>query len=83
MELIVAGQKALGAEELKELAFGFGLDAELFAGVPGESEQEAAARMDVAREVLRELDFTARSVARRLMAGGAERGRVRAWKAAA
>ncbi|MFI1518349.1 hypothetical protein [Kitasatospora cineracea] len=83
MELIVAGQRALGARELMELAFGVGVDAELFAGVEGESDQEAAARLDVAREVLRELDFTARSVARQLMQAGAERGRVQAWKAAA
>ncbi len=83
MKTIVAGQEALGAEELKELAFGVGVDADLFAGVPGESPGQEAARLDVAREVLRELDFTARSVARRLMGAGAERSRVRAWKVAA
>ncbi|RPE33749.1 hypothetical protein [Kitasatospora cineracea] len=83
MELIVAGQRALGTRELMELAFGVGVDAELFVGVEGESDQEAKARLDVAREVLRELDFTARSVARWLMQAGAERGRVQAWKAAA
>ncbi|MFD7729557.1 hypothetical protein ACFV6F_04100 [Kitasatospora phosalacinea] len=83
MKLIVAGQEALGAEELKELAFGVGVDADLFAGVPGESPEQEAARLDVAREVLRELDLAASGIARRLMGAGAERLRVRAWKAVA
>ncbi|MFD8483197.1 hypothetical protein [Kitasatospora sp. NPDC059673] len=83
MKTIVAGQEALGAEELRELALGVGVDAELFAGVPGESPEEERARLDVAREVERELDLAARGVARRLMRAGAERRRVLAWKAVA
>ncbi|GGO86699.1 hypothetical protein [Wenjunlia tyrosinilytica] len=57
---MVAGQEAITASEFVELAFGLdeaplGVDRELFAGVLGESEQERAARLDVAREVLAEL----------------------------
>ncbi|WP_404869161.1 hypothetical protein ACI1MP_20015 [Kitasatospora griseola] len=83
MELIVAGQTALGAEELKELALGVGVDPDLFAGVPGESADEERARLDVAREVERELDLAVRGVARRLIRAGAERPLALAWKAAA
>jgi hypothetical protein len=50
---IVAGQEAVTRAEYLELAAGF--DPELFAGVPGESADEQAARLDVAGEVLAEL----------------------------
>ncbi|MFJ8440108.1 hypothetical protein [Kitasatospora griseola] len=53
MKSIVAGQHAVGSEEFAELALG--VDEELFAGVPGESVLEYAARMDVALAVLADL----------------------------
>ncbi|MFF8968682.1 hypothetical protein [Streptomyces sp. NPDC014995] len=57
MKCIVAGHEAVTAAEFAELAFG--LDRELFAGpAVAESEEERAARLDVAREVLAELRET-------------------------
>ncbi|MFB7618411.1 hypothetical protein [Kitasatospora sp. NPDC056181] len=56
MRNIVAGQRALNSEEFAELAFG--VDSEftrLFAGVPGESGLERAARVDAAVDVLADL----------------------------
>ena len=50
---IVAGQRAADPEEFAELALG--VDEELFAGVPGESALDRAARMDVAAAVLADL----------------------------
>jgi hypothetical protein len=50
---IVAGQEAVTRAEYLELAAGF--DPELFAGVPGESAEERAVRLDVAGDVLAEL----------------------------
>ncbi|MET8627741.1 hypothetical protein ABZW30_29020 [Kitasatospora sp. NPDC004669] len=50
---MVAGQTAATKDELSELALG--VDSELFAGVPGESEVERAARMDAASDVLADL----------------------------
>lgn len=56
MRAFVAGHEAVTASEFVELALG--VDRELFAGVSGESAGERAARLDVAREVLRELRET-------------------------
>ncbi|MGW6404227.1 hypothetical protein [Streptomyces sp. NPDC055134] len=53
MKYIVAGHVAVTAAEFAELALG--IDLELFAGPAMESEDERAARLDVAREVLAEL----------------------------
>ncbi|PBC78936.1 hypothetical protein BX265_3728 [Streptomyces sp. TLI_235] len=53
MKSIVAGQHAASSDEFAELALG--VDEELFAGVPGESAVERAARMDVALAVLADL----------------------------
>ncbi|MEV6207202.1 hypothetical protein [Kitasatospora sp. NPDC051914] len=53
MKSIVAGQHAANPEEFAELALG--VDEELFAGVPGESAIDRAARMDVAAAVLADL----------------------------
>ncbi|WP_431680142.1 hypothetical protein [Kitasatospora sp. KL5] len=53
MKSIVAGQHAADPEEFAELALG--VDEELFAGVPGESAIERAARMDAAAAVLADL----------------------------
>lgn len=57
MKCIVAGHEAVTAAEFAELAFG--IDRELFAGPAGaESEDERAARLDAAREILAELRVT-------------------------
>jgi hypothetical protein len=53
MKNIVAGHTAVTVFEFVELAFG--IDRELFAGVPGESVMERKARLDVARDVLADL----------------------------
>ncbi|WP_431679508.1 hypothetical protein [Kitasatospora sp. KL5] len=53
MKSIVAGQHAANPDEFAELALG--VDEELFAGVPGESAVDRAARMDVAVAVLADL----------------------------
>ncbi|MFD7901055.1 hypothetical protein ACFV4G_02315 [Kitasatospora sp. NPDC059747] len=82
MKLIVAGQDAATPDEFAELAFGFGVDAELFAGVEGESAEQQRARLDVAQEVLRDLEGPAARFASALMRK-AERRRVLTWKAAA
>lgn len=82
MRLIVAGQEAMTPREFAELAFGFGIDAELFAGTEDESADERRARLDVAQEVLRDLDGPAARFAGALMRT-AERRRVLAWRAAA
>ncbi|MFJ9605457.1 hypothetical protein ACIRS1_03775 [Kitasatospora sp. NPDC101176] len=82
MKLIVAGQDAATPDEFAELAFGFGVDADLFAGVEGESADERRARLDVAQEVLRDLDGPAARFASGLMRT-AERRRVLTWRAAA
>ncbi|MCI0386246.1 hypothetical protein [Streptomyces sp. CNQ085] len=60
MRTFVGRQEAVSASEFVELAYGLdelpaGIDRELFIGVPGESREERAARLDVAREVLAEL----------------------------
>lgn len=61
MKNIVAGQEAVTASEFVELALG--IDYELFAGVAGEDSDERAARLDVAREVLKDLSESAPEVA--------------------
>ena len=60
MKAFVGSQEALTASEFIELAYGLdelptGIDRELFIGVQGESHEERAARLDVAREVLADL----------------------------
>ncbi|MFJ5843951.1 hypothetical protein [Streptomyces sp. NPDC092903] len=50
MKNIVAGRIAASTTEFIELALGTPLD--LWLGVEGESEMEAAARMDAARDIL-------------------------------
>jgi hypothetical protein len=50
---IVAGHNAADEFEFAELAYG--IDRELFAGVPGEDAMERMARLDVAHDVLAEL----------------------------
>ncbi|MEV8093709.1 hypothetical protein [Kitasatospora sp. NPDC085879] len=69
MKSIVAGQRAVNFEEFAELALG--VDEELFAGVPGETVLDRAARMDVAMAVLTDLrreDRELAAYAERLMA---------------
>ncbi|MEW1911539.1 hypothetical protein AB0442_24350 [Kitasatospora sp. NPDC085895] len=53
MKSIVAGQHAADPDEFAELALG--VDEELFAGAPGESVLDRAARMDAAAAVLADL----------------------------
>ncbi|GAA1092005.1 hypothetical protein [Kitasatospora arboriphila] len=53
MKSIVAGQHAADPDEFAELALG--VDEELFAGVPGESPLDRAARLDAAAAVLVDL----------------------------
>ncbi|WP_236653434.1 hypothetical protein [Streptacidiphilus melanogenes] len=62
---MVAGHEAASADELVALAFGF--DRELFTGIPGETPLERAARLDVAAEVLADLDPEAARFARELL----------------
>jgi hypothetical protein len=50
---IVAGHNAADEFEFAELAYG--IDRELFAGVPGEDAMERMARLDVAHDVLADL----------------------------
>ncbi|MER7662809.1 hypothetical protein [Streptomyces sp. NPDC096193] len=50
MKNIVAGHVAVTATEFVELALGTPLD--LWLGVEGETEQERAARLDAARDIL-------------------------------
>ncbi|MFI2617579.1 hypothetical protein [Streptomyces sp. NPDC018584] len=78
MKCIVAGHTAVTAKEFAELALGFaeyaaGFDPELFTGVAEESEEERAARLTVARDViaeLREVDPVAAAYARALLKAG-------------
>lgn len=75
MKCIVGGHTAVTAAEFAELALGLaersaGIDVELFVGTAAESEQDRAARLDVAREVLAELyevDLIAAAYARQLL----------------
>ncbi|WP_327073845.1 hypothetical protein OG196_23455 [Kitasatospora purpeofusca] len=82
MKLIVAGQDAVTPGEFAELAFGFGIDAELFLGPEDESPTERLVRLDAARDILRDLDPPAARFASALMRT-AERRRAQTWKAAA
>ncbi|MFJ9772720.1 hypothetical protein ACIRVF_16005 [Kitasatospora sp. NPDC101157] len=82
MKLIVAGQEAATPDEFAELAFGYGIDAELFTGTEDETAEDRRVRLDVAREILRDLDGPAARFASALMRT-AERRRVLTWKAAA
>ncbi|WP_215909470.1 hypothetical protein [Streptacidiphilus fuscans] len=50
---MVAGHEAFDTFEFTELALG--VEHQLFAGVPGESETERAARLDAARDMLPDL----------------------------
>ncbi|TDU05218.1 hypothetical protein EDD99_3723 [Streptomyces sp. 846.5] len=54
MRTFVAGHEALTAAEFASLALGF--DVELFAGAPGESTMDKAARLDAAADLLTELE---------------------------
>ncbi len=75
MKCIVAGHTAVTAQEFAELALGLaehaaGFDTELFTGTATESEEERAARLAVARDVLaelREVDPVAEAYARALL----------------
>ncbi|MEU5774286.1 hypothetical protein ABZ819_13495 [Streptomyces venezuelae] len=75
MRCIVAGHTAVTAKEFAELALGLaehtaGFDTELFTGPATESEEERAARLAVARDVLadlREVDPVAAAYARALL----------------
>ncbi|MFF2659452.1 hypothetical protein ACFVUH_19070 [Kitasatospora sp. NPDC058032] len=82
MKLIVAGQDAATPGEFAELALGFGIDAELFTGSETESPEEMRARLDAARDILRDLDPPAARFASALMRK-AERRRALTWRAAA
>lgn len=57
MKTIVAGHEPVTATEFVELALG--IDLELFTGSPTESVMDRAARLDVAREVLADLQESA------------------------
>ncbi|MFJ6794383.1 hypothetical protein [Streptomyces sp. NPDC091268] len=52
MRTYIGGQEAVSVDEFIELALGTPL--ELWLGVEGESEEERAARMDAARDILAE-----------------------------
>ncbi|MFF4378771.1 hypothetical protein [Kitasatospora sp. NPDC001547] len=82
MKLIVAGQDAATPDEFAELALGVGVDAELFTGSEDETADDRRARLDAAREILRDLDGPTARFASALMRT-AERRRVLTWKAAA
>ncbi|MFE2871419.1 hypothetical protein [Embleya sp. NPDC059259] len=62
MRSIVAGRHAATIAEFAELALG--VDWVLFDGVPGESVEEEAARLDAARDILSDLWATDRELAR-------------------
>ncbi|MEY9940723.1 hypothetical protein [Streptacidiphilus sp. MAP5-3] len=53
MKYMVAGHEAFDTSEFAELALG--VDHQLFAGVPGESEIDRTARLDAARDMLVDL----------------------------
>ncbi|WP_327748481.1 hypothetical protein [Streptomyces europaeiscabiei] len=55
MKYIVAGHQAVTAAEFAELALG--TPVELWLGVEGESEEERAARLDAARDILADPEF--------------------------
>ncbi|MEV5338912.1 hypothetical protein AB0K93_10535 [Streptomyces sp. NPDC052676] len=55
MKCIVAGHEAVTASEFAELALG--TPVELWLGVEGESDEERAARLDAARDILSDPDY--------------------------
>lgn len=55
MRFIVAGHQALSASEFAELALG--TPVELWLGVEGENEEERAARLDAARDILADPEY--------------------------
>ncbi|MPY57438.1 hypothetical protein [Streptomyces spongiae] len=55
MKCIVAGHQAVTASEFAELALG--TPVELWLGVEGESDEERAARLDAARDILADPEF--------------------------
>ncbi|MFF4275885.1 hypothetical protein [Streptomyces sp. NPDC001536] len=55
MKYIVAGHQALSDAEFAELALG--TPVELWLGVEGESEEERAARLDAARDILADPEY--------------------------
>ncbi|MFI9307895.1 hypothetical protein [Streptomyces triculaminicus] len=60
MRIFVAGQEAHGAMEFAELALG--IDVDLFRGpLEGETDEERAAREDVARDILADLHAEAQA----------------------
>ncbi|MEU5688032.1 hypothetical protein DEJ48_10740 [Streptomyces venezuelae] len=75
MNCIVAGHTAVTAKEFAELALGLteyapGFDPELFTGTANELEEDRAARLAVARDVLadlRQVDPAAAAYARALL----------------
>ncbi|MFF8968217.1 hypothetical protein [Streptomyces sp. NPDC014995] len=55
MKCIVAGHQALSPAEFAELALG--TPVELWLGVEGESDEERAARLDAARDILADPEY--------------------------
>jgi hypothetical protein len=55
MKCIVAGHQAVTAAEFAELALG--TPVELWLGVEGETDEERAARLDAARDILADPEF--------------------------
>jgi hypothetical protein len=55
MKYIVAGHQAVTATEFAELALG--TPVELWLGVEGESDEERAARLDAARDILADPEY--------------------------
>ncbi|GGT54260.1 hypothetical protein [Streptomyces purpureus] len=55
MKLIVAGHQAVTDAEFAELALG--TPVELWLGVEGESDEERAARLDAARDILADPEY--------------------------
>ncbi|BBC35863.1 uncharacterized protein SGFS_071570 [Streptomyces graminofaciens] len=55
MKYLVAGREAVTAAEFAELALG--TPVELWLGVEGETEEERAARLDAARDILADPEF--------------------------
>ncbi|MEU2301782.1 hypothetical protein ABZ584_30790 [Streptomyces antibioticus] len=55
MKYIVAGHQALSPAEFAELALG--TPVELWLGVEGESDEERAARLDAARDILTDPEY--------------------------
>ncbi|QJT03178.1 hypothetical protein G9272_25245 [Streptomyces asoensis] len=56
MKCIVAGHQALSPSEFAELALG--TPVELWLGVEGETDEERAARLDAARDILTDPEFS-------------------------